>query len=174
MQFVQVRRWAWGASDIAYFVNQAFFKINNIPLHKRISKFFRLLEGHISWSTAPLILLLAAYPVFFFHTSSPTFGFLANELPQYASALQRIAMVGILISLYLSMRSLPPKPERYKRHRTVWMVIQWVYLPVTSIIYSASAAIYSQTRLAFGRYLGFVVTEKASKSERARVHSMLD
>lgn len=174
MQFIQVRRWAWGASDIAYFVNQAFFKPNNIPLNKRLSKFFRLLEGHLSWSTAPLILLLAAYPVFFFHTSSaPPLGFLANEIPQYASVLQRVAMVGILISLYLSMRSLPPKPERYKRHRTVWMVIQWVYLPVTSIIYSSFAAIYAQYRLATGRYLGFIVTEKATKSERADVSAML-
>jgi hypothetical protein len=173
MQFVQVRRWAWGASDIAYVANQSFFKINNIPLHKRVSKFLRLIEGHLSWSTAPLILLLAAYPVFFFHTSSLTFGYLANQLPQYASRLQRVAMVGILISLFLSMRSLPPKPERYKRHRTIWMVIQWVYLPVTSIIYSSFAAIYSQTRLMFGRYLGFVVTEKATKSKRADVGHML-
>jgi cellulose synthase/poly-beta-1,6-N-acetylglucosamine synthase-like glycosyltransferase len=173
MQFVQVRRWAWGASDIAYVANQAFFKINNIPPHKKIAKFFRLLEGHLSWSTAPLVLLLAAYPLLFFHTSSIKFGFLANELPQYASGLQRIAMVGILISLYLSMRSLPPKPLRYKRHRNIWMIIQWVYLPITSIVYSAAAAIYAQTRLALGKYLGFVVTEKASKSERANVGSML-
>ncbi len=169
MQFIQVRRWAWGASDIAYVANQAFFKINNIPLHKRLSKFFRLLEGHLSWSTAPLLLLLAAYPPFFLHPQS----YLANQLPQVASQLQRVAMVGILISLYLSMRLLPPKPERYKRHRTIWMVVQWVYLPITSIIYSSFAAIYSQTRLMFGRYLGFVVTEKATKSTRTDVGSML-
>ncbi|MBX4197437.1 hypothetical protein KW801_02680 [Candidatus Saccharibacteria bacterium] len=173
MQFIQVRRWAWGVSDVAYFANQAFFKINNIPLHKRLSKFLRLLEGHLSWSTAPLILLLAAYPVFFFHTSSPTFGYLANELPQVASGLQRVAMVGILVSLFLSMRALPPKPERYKRHRTIWMVVQWVYLPITSIIYSSFAAIYSQTRLMFGRYLGFIVTEKATKSQRTDVTELL-
>jgi hypothetical protein len=173
MQFIQVRRWAWGVSDVAYFANQAFFKINNIPLHKRLSKFFRLLEGHLSWSTAPLLLLLAAYPVFFFHTSSLTFGYLANELPQIASGLQRIAMVGILFSLFLSFRSLPPKPERYKRHRNLWMVLQWVYLPITSIIYSSFAAIYSQTRLMFGKYLGWVITEKATKSERADVGKML-
>lgn len=173
MQFKQVQRWAWGASDIAYFVNQAFFKINNIPLHKKIAKGWRLLEGHLSWSTAPFILLLAAYPVFIFHTSSNQFGFLANELPQYASGLQRVAMVGILISLFLSMRSLPPKPARYRRHRTVWMIIQWVYLPVTSIVYSALAALNSQTRLAFGKYLGFNVTQKATKSERVEVGELL-
>ncbi|MBX4201680.1 glycosyltransferase family 2 protein [Candidatus Saccharibacteria bacterium] len=169
MQFVQVRRWAWGVSDIAYFANQAFFKINEIPLHKRLSKFGRLIEGHLSWSTAPLILLLAAYPSFFLHPQS----YIANQLPQVASQLQRIAMVGIFVSLFLSMRMLPPKPERYKRHRTIWMVVQWVYLPITSIIYSSFAAIYSQTRLMTGRYLGFVVTEKATKSERADVSSMM-
>jgi hypothetical protein len=174
MQFVQVRRWAWGASDIPYFINQAFFKINQIPMRKKIAKFFRLLEGHISWSTAPLVLLLAAYPLFFFHSSEVSYGaFLPQEVPQYASGLQRIAMVGILVSLYLSVRSLPPKPLRYKRRRTVWMVLQWVYLPITSIIYGAAAAIYSQTRLALGKYLGFVITEKASKSERATVGRMI-
>jgi hypothetical protein len=173
MQFKQVQRWAWGASDIAYFANQAFFKINNIPLHKKIAKGWRLLEGHLSWSTAPLILLLAAYPLFFFHTSSQSFGFLANELPQYASGMQRVAMVGILISLFLSMRSLPPRPLRYKRHRTIWMVVQWVYLPVTSIIYSSFAAINSQTRLMFGKYLGWVATEKVNKSERTATSELL-
>jgi hypothetical protein len=71
------------------------------------------------------------------------------------------------------MRMLPPKPERYKRHRTIWMVLQWVYLPITSIIYSSFAAIYSQTRLMMGRYLGFVITEKATKSERTDVGAML-
>ncbi|HEX5448381.1 MAG TPA: hypothetical protein VFW90_04265 [Candidatus Saccharimonadales bacterium] len=175
MQFKQIQRWAYGASDIAYFTNQAFFKINNIPLHKKIAKGWRLLEDHLSRSTAPLLLLLAAYPVFFFHASSNTLGvgILANELPQYASALQRIAMVGIMISLYLSMRSLPPKPLRYRRHRTIWMIIQWIYLPITSIVFSALAAINSQTRLAFKWYLGFNVTEKVTKSERVEVGSLL-
>jgi hypothetical protein len=165
-QFVQVQRWAWGASDIAYFAYMGFMKKNKIPKSLLIARFSRLLEGHISWSTAPLILLLAAYPPFIFNPDS----YIANQLPQFASQLQRVAMVGILGSLYLSMRSLPPKPERYKRHRNVWMVLQWIYLPVTTIIYSSMAAINSQTRLMLGWYLAkFNVTEKAIKSERVDV-----
>ncbi|HCM51819.1 TPA: hypothetical protein DIS56_01655, partial [Candidatus Saccharibacteria bacterium] len=89
--------------------------------------------------------------------------YLANQLPQIASRVNMVAMSGILVMLFISMRSLPPKPERYKRHRTFWMLLQWVYLPLTIIIYSSFAAIYSQTRLMFGWYLGFVVTEKAVK-----------
>jgi cellulose synthase/poly-beta-1,6-N-acetylglucosamine synthase-like glycosyltransferase len=164
MQFVQVRRWAWGCTDIAYVFNNGFLKKNSIPKGRMIAKFARLLESHISWSTAPLILLLAAYPLFFLHTSSaPPVGYLANQLPHLVSTIQRILMAGILVSLFLSIRSLPPKPERYKRRRNLWMVLQWLYLPLTTLVYSSFAAIYSQTRLMFGRYLGWVITEKAVK-----------
>ena len=164
-QLLQLRRWAWGASDVAYVGYTGFLKPNNIPRHKIWPKFFRLLEGHISWSTAPLLLLLSAYPLFIFHFSSTkTVGFLANELPQFASKLQTIAMVGILITLFLSFLILPPKPERYKRRRSVWMVLQWVYLPFTTLVFNSFAAIYSQTRLMFGWYMDkFDVTDKAVK-----------
>ncbi|HET9850256.1 MAG TPA: glycosyltransferase [Candidatus Saccharimonadales bacterium] len=157
-QFIQIRRWAWGASDVAYVAYTGFLKPNSIPRYKVWSKFFRLLEGHISWSTAPLILLLAALVPFFLHPQS----YLANQLPQVASKLQTVAMLGILVTLFLSWQTLPPKPERYKRRRNIWMVIQWIYLPFTTIIFNSFAAITSQTRLMFGRYLGaFDVTDKA-------------
>lgn len=159
-QFLQVRRWAWGASDIAYVAKMGFLTKNPIPRHKIWAKFGRLLEGHISWSTAPLLLLVAGLVPFFLNPQS----YIANQLPQIASRLQTLAMLGILITLFLSMRTLPPKPARYKRRRTVWMILQWVYLPITSILFGSFAAIYSQTRLAIGWYMGkFDVTEKAVK-----------
>ena len=157
MQFIQVRRWTWGASDIAYVVSNGFLRKNKVPKTKMIARFLRLLEGHVSWATAPIILPLGALEAYLLHPQS----YLANQLPQVASKLQMIAMIGILVSLYVCLKSLPPKPARYKRHRSLWMVAQWLYLPVTSIFYSSFAAIYSQTRLMFGWYLGWVITEKA-------------
>jgi hypothetical protein len=161
-QFIQIRRWAWGASDIAYVAKYAFFTKNSISTFDRLAKFFRLLEGHVSWATSPLILAFGAILPWIFNQSD----FLANQLPQVASRLQTIAMIGIFVSLFFSFKILPPKPERYKRHRTIFMVLQWVLLPVTTIVYSSFAAINSQTRLMFKRYLGkFDVTEKAVKKE---------
>lgn len=157
-QFIQLRRWAWGASDIAYVAKYAFFTKNNIPFHDRFFKFMRLLEGHLSWATSPLILAFGAILPWVFNQTD----FLANQLPQISSRIQTLAMVGILITLFLSFKILPPKPARYKRHRNVLMVLQWGLLPLTTIIYSSFAAINSQTRLMFKRYLGkFDVTEKA-------------
>ncbi|HEU5004964.1 MAG TPA: glycosyltransferase family 2 protein [Candidatus Saccharimonadales bacterium] len=169
MQFIQIQRWAWGASDVAYVAYNGFLKPNRIPKTKVLAKFWRLLEGHLSWSTAPLIIALAALVPFFLNPQS----YIANQLPQVASKLQTVAMVGILMTLYLSFQALPPKPARYKRRRTLWMMVQWIYLPVTTILYNGFAAVNAQTRLMFGWYISkFNVTEKAIKSERADVANM--
>ncbi len=167
-QFIQIRRWAWGATDIAYVAKYGFFKKNKISRTDVWFKFLRLLEGHFSWATAPLILAFGALIPWVFHQTD----FIANQLPQVASRIQTVAMLGILVTLYLSFKILPPKPSRYKKHRTVFMVLQWGLLPLTTICYSAFAAIVSQTRLMFGWYLGkFDVTEKAVVTDSGTVTS---
>jgi len=167
-QFVQLRRWAWGASDIAYVAKYGLLTKNKIPKGQVIVKFLRLLEGHFSWATAPLILTFGALVPWLFNQTD----FLASQLPQVAVVIQRIAMIGILVTLYLSFKILPPKPLRYKRHRTIMMVLQWGLLPITTIVYSSFAALYSQTRLMFGWYMGkFDITEKAIKTDDGIVTS---
>ena len=158
MQFIQLRRWTYGASDIAYVVNQAFYRKNKVPRLDLIPKLWRLIEGHITWAVGPILVLFAGFiPVFFFDKNID-----ADQLPRIVSRIQTIALVVAIITVYLSLKTLPPKPARYKRHRTLWMVLQWVYLPVTTIVYNSFAALYSQTRLMFGWYISkFDVTEKA-------------
>src|SRR3990167_4386554 len=158
-QFVQLRRWAWGVTDIAYVAENAFFKKNNIPKRDKIFKFLRLFEGHITWAVAPLLLAFSAFiPQLF----NPT-DYAANQLPIIASRIETIALTGVFTTLFLSLKTLPPKPKRYKAHRNIFMVIQWVYLPFTTVLYNSFSAINSQTRLMLGKYLDtFDVTEKAA------------
>lgn len=162
-QFIQLRRWAWGASDVAYLADKFFFHKNQMNKADKTFKFLRLLEGHVSWATAPIILLFAAFIPLLFNPED----YAANQLPHLASRVQTFAMAGIVITLFLSIRALPPKPARYKKRRNLWMLLQWVYLPITGIAFNALAAIVSQTRLMFGRYLDkFDVTEKAVKTDK--------
>jgi cellulose synthase/poly-beta-1,6-N-acetylglucosamine synthase-like glycosyltransferase len=161
-QFVQLRRWAWGASDVAYVAEKGFFTKNRIPKLDMTFKFLRLLEGHVSWATAPLILAFSAFVPQLLNPKD----FAANQLPFVASNIQRLAMLGIFTTLYLSLKALPPKPKRYKSHRSLFMVLQWIYLPLTTIGYAAMSALYSQTRLILGKYLDkFDVTDKAVVTE---------
>jgi hypothetical protein len=93
----------------------------------------------------------------------------ANVLPLVVSRVQEIALAGALASVFICFKTLPPKPARYKAHRNILMVIQWIYLPVVGLLYSSSSALYSQTRLMFGWYIGkFDVTEKAVVSEQGQ------
>lgn len=156
-QFLQLRRWAWGASDIAYVAEIGFFK-SKIPKRELIPKFMRLVEGHISWATAPLLLAFAAFIPLLVNPDS----YVSNQLPFVASRVQTVALAGILITMFLSFRTLPPKPKRYKRHRTIFMALQWVLLPFTTIVFYSMSSLYSQTRLMLGKYIGkFDVTDKA-------------
>ncbi|HLZ15360.1 MAG TPA: glycosyltransferase family 2 protein [Candidatus Saccharimonadales bacterium] len=159
-QFVQVRRWTYGASDIAYIANQGFFKKNKVPKGDLMVKFLRILENHVSWAAGALILALAAFVPVLINPQN----YAANQLPIIVSRIQTIGLIGALASLFVALKTLPPRPERYKRHRTIFMILQWVYLPVTTIVYGSLAALYSQTRLMFAWYpTKFDVTEKAVK-----------
>jgi hypothetical protein len=82
--------------------------------------------------------------------------------------MQQVATVGLLITVFLAFKLLPPRPLRYKRHRTVLMVLQWFLMPISAIGYSAGSALYSQGRLFLGRYLDkFDVTDKETHSTAA-------
>lgn len=159
-QFIQLRRWTWGASDIAYCVDQAFYKgrFRRLPKFDLFSKLWRLTEGHVTWAAGPLLVLLGGFIPALFQPDS----FTANQLPIIVSRVQTIALLFALVTVYFALVTLPPKPARYRRHRTLWIVLQWAYLPLTTIIYNSFAALYSQTRLMFGWYISkFDVTEKA-------------
>jgi hypothetical protein len=162
MQFIQLRRWTYGASDIAYVAHQGFFTRNKIPRLELLAKFWRILESHVTWAVGPILVLAGGFIPVLFNPKS----FTANELPVIVSRVQTVALLVVVVTVFLALKTLPPKPARYRRHRTLWMVLQWVYLPLTTIVYNSAAALYSQTRLMFGRYISkFDVTEKAVVSE---------
>jgi hypothetical protein len=161
-QFIQLRRWTWGASDIAYFIDKAFYTKNKVPKIDKWLKLGRLVEGHVSWAVGPILLAFAAFVPVLFNPEN----YAANELPLWVSQIQRIALVGALASIYVCFKTLPPKPARYKNRRTLFMLLQWFYMPVASLVYGSSAALYSQTRLIFGKYLDkFDVTVKSVVTE---------
>ena len=160
-QFLQQRRWAWGVSDVQYVV-RGDITHPQIPLGNRLIQFGRLFESHFSWATAPLILGFVAYlPLYLNHQFS--YQTLAHELPIITSRIMTLSSVTIIVTALISVISLPPRPARYHRSRNIFMLAQWLLLPITSIFFGSFAALNAQTRLMFGRYLEFYTTDKATK-----------
>jgi hypothetical protein len=60
----------------------------------------------------------------------------------------------------------PKRPEHKSRFSYAVMALQWILVPFTMIIFSAIPGLDAQTRLMFGRYMGFWVTPKDKKKPR--------
>ena len=162
--FVQVRRWNYGASDIAY-VGVRLFRSRSkrgMPFFPLLAKFWRLLDGHVTLAImAPMVAFGGWIPLIMNNTSRDM---VVYNLPSVVSMVQTIASIGLLITVLVSLKMLPRRPERYRKGRTILMILQWVLMPVTSILYQSLSAFYAQTRLLLGKYMEkFDVTKKVIK-----------
>ena len=164
-QYKQKRRWAYGIENFPLLA-RAFLANKKIPLRKKSKHLFTMLEGHWSWATnAFVIVLLGWLPVMI---GGPKFNesVLAHNLPYMTRYLMNAALIGLVVSMFLSLMLLPPRPKRYTRKRYIYMFLQWFLVPITAPFLGAMPAIDSQTRILFGKYFGeFWVTEKVRKKE---------
>lgn len=162
-QFLQLRRWTYGVSDIAYMIDRGFFHKNKVPRFGLWARVFRSLEGHITWAAGPILALTGGFVPALFNPQSIT----ANQLPIIVSRIQTIALFFLIATIFICIKTLPPKPARYRHHRSLFMILQWAYLPITAIVFNSFAAFNSQTRLIFGKYIDkFDVTDKAVINEK--------
>ena len=167
-QFKQLQRWGYGASDVPYVAVRLFSRKRTVPFWGTFARFIRLIDGHVSLATMAVLVAFGAWVPLLINPGSAR-DISSHSLPIVVSNIQQVAMIGVFITILLMLKMLPPRPERYRRSRTVFMVLQWILMPFTSICYSAAASLSAQTRLLLGRYLEkFDVTEKATLSSRAK------
>lgn len=160
-QYRQLRRWAWGISDFAYVVQKAAAD-KSISWWRKLGQILRLWEGHWSWAVASIyIAFLGWLPVIFNRGFANTV--LGYNFPIATRIILGLALVGLIVTVILSFLLLPPRPQRYHPIHYLQFVYQWILIPIVSIFLSSLAAIDAQTRLMFGKYLEYQVTEKAIK-----------
>lgn len=163
-QYLQLRRWAWGASDLPYILVNAW-RNKRIPWTNKITQIVRFMEGHFTWATAPILITFVGwFPILL----SPTFkeSLFGQTLAPTASYILTMAMVGMVATILISLLLLPPRPEGLRKRHRLLMVAQWALMPVTTLFFSSLPAIESQTRLMFGKYLEFFVSPKGGKRAR--------
>jgi len=167
-QFIQLRRWAYGASDVPYVATRVLSKKSNVPFFAGFSRLLRLIDGHLTLASVSILVAIGGWVPLFINNQA-YHDVVAHQLPDVISIIQRIALIGLFITVFLSFKMLPPRPERYKRVRTIGMLAQWLLMPVSAIVYSAGSALYSQGRLFLGKYLTkFDVTNKETYATAAR------
>lgn len=160
-QFKQLQRWAWGVSDFPYAVRNSI-RHRRIPWSDKLVQIGRLVESHLSWATASLFITFVAWgPLYLNHNFDNQV--LAHQLPVITGWIIRVTLVGLVLTIFISLISLPPRPARYRRSRSVLMLLQWILFPVTSLAFGSLAAINAQTRLMLNKSLNWQVTPKARR-----------
>lgn len=167
-QYKQKKRWAYNVEYYPHLVPKLLF--GKAPLWDRLYKLYQYVEGNFNWATASvLISSLGLLPLLL---GGPEFldSVVAYNLPAVTQVLLRVAFVFIFFSIYVNLILLPPRPAKYGKFKSVMMYLQWLLVPIVSIIFGSIPAIEAQTRLMLGRYIEFFVTPKVRKGQSTGLH----
>ncbi|OGF27904.1 hypothetical protein A2303_07645 [Candidatus Falkowbacteria bacterium RIFOXYB2_FULL_47_14] len=158
--YKQQRRWGWGVENVPYLLFNALKNWEKIPKGKFLSRIFVQVYGFHSWATNALIIGVIGWLPMLLGGDRFNATVLSTNLPVVTRTLMMIAMSGLILSAIISTLLLPPRPKNYGAVRNAVMVLQWLILPISIIIFGAIPGLDAQTRLMFGKYLGFWVTPK--------------
>jgi hypothetical protein len=158
-QFNQEKRWAWGVADIPY----VLMGLGRTALRGGISRWYRglrYIEEHLSWPLSPFLITFGAgAPKYFNPVYSRTA--LGHLLPNLSSWMltASLASMGVMIIIDRLLKPAPPAGHPLGG----WLhLLEWVLMPAVGIGLSALPGLVAHTRLLFGRYLQYKVTEKLS------------
>jgi len=157
-RYEQCKRHAWGATDIPYAVKEAI-RHPEIPFLVRFFRIFKIIETHFIWSTNWFILTLGALiptivnPVF----QQTALGY---NLPKISQFILTVCLASLVFVIVLDMMFRPPKPKGYPLWRSVFDYLQWLTMPIATLLMSVLPGLDSQTRLMIGKRLEYWVTEK--------------
>ncbi len=163
-QYKQIRRWHWGLENNPYLLF-GFIKNKNIPKSKKRHLSLTMIEKTHSSATNALIIFVLGWLPILAGGSQFTGSVLSFHLPQITRYIMDLAMLGLITSAIMSVAMLPPRPPQYGKGKWVYMFLQWLLFPINFIVFGAIPAIDAQTRLMFGKYMGFWVTPKVRKNQ---------
>jgi glycosyltransferase involved in cell wall biosynthesis len=162
-QYKQKRRWAWGVEHIPYLLKE-MPKHSEISLLSRLRIFGRVVEAHVSQSTAALLIAFAAWLPLLVNPEFRT-TVLACNLPYLARILLTMSWVGLFTSGMISVLLLPKIPQSQSKRKYISTFLMWALVIISAVMFGSIPSIDAQTRLMLGKYLGFWVTPKeASKN----------
>lgn len=165
--YKQQRRWGWGVENLPYLMFNVVKRWDKIKKRSAFSRIFIQIHGFHSWATNALIIACIGWLPIILGGERFNATVLSGNLPQVTRNLMTIAMSGLLFSAIVSTLLLPHRPKSvgfWKRFYTrILAVLEWLLLPASIIIFGAIPALDSQTRLMFGKYMGFLVTPKERK-----------
>lgn len=160
-QYKQKRRWAYNVEYYPTLVPQ-LVKLKT-SLWDRFYKLFQYVEGNYNWATASIVIAALGWLPLVLGGNHFGQTVIALNLPFMTKFLMTLATLFLILSVYINMILLPPRPAKYTHWRTFTMYAQWIFVPIISVVFGALPAVEAQTRLMLGAYMEFWVTPKVRR-----------
>jgi hypothetical protein len=156
--YQQVRRWAWGCSDLPYAVNQAL-QHREVPTMLGLRRLWSLVDAHLTRTTSWFFVTIGRdLPIIMISIAGLT------SLPEWFYGWSRwiltpcLGTLIIMSALDFFMR--PPRPEGFRWWHFIFQYAQWFLMPVITFFFTVLPALDAQLRLALGKRMEYKVTEK--------------
>jgi len=157
--YQQVRRWAWGITDVPYALKMYLKNTDSVPFSRFFFRYLRALEQHLLWPVNWFMLTFGATipPLI-----NPTFKqtSLGYSLPGIAGLILTFAAVGMLAIIVVDILMRPPRPESFRKWYVPLLVVQYIFMPLTGFLFGALPGMDAHMRLLLGKRLEYKVTEK--------------
>ena len=160
--YKQKRRWAWGVENFPL-IMRAFLQSDKISLWEKIRHGFKMYEGHVSWASWGFILSIIGWLPVMAASHAFESSVVYYNVPFIAQTIFNLAFCSLVISISLSIALLPKTNRRFGWLLKVVHALEWLLVPIILLFLSALPALDAQTRLMFGRYMEFWVTDKNRK-----------
>lgn len=157
-QYEQLKRWAWGVSDDAYIIKQ-YIMAKDIPFWDKTIRVLKTVEDHFLW---PVNWFAVTITAFLPPLLNPEFNrtILGKTLPQVSSTLLTFALISLVTIFVIDAINRPPRPNKRKVLSYIFQPLEFLMLPIIGFFFSALPGIDAHTRLMFGKYIEYKVTEK--------------
>lgn len=156
--YEQKKRWAWGVSDIPFFVQMLMRNSGGSFLNKLV-RLFRVVEDHLLWpvnwfvTTAGVAISTLVNPNF----RRTTIGFM---LPKISSAILSVALIFLVVILIVDAKNRPSRPKEFPKWKAWLGPLEFILMPVVGFFFVSLPGLDAHTRLMLGKYLEYRVTEK--------------
>jgi hypothetical protein len=161
--YQQIRRWAWGVSDIPYLALRTL-RARHIPLHLRIARLGWYVEEHLVWPSHWFLLTLGGLlpPLI-----NPGYARTALAIWQSSavSTLLGLCLPSLVLAIIADVLLRWRSDDEMNLLKALGGLAGFAILPLTGLALVALPALDAHTRLLLGRTLAYRVTEKFSGNQ---------
>ena len=157
--YKQKRRWAWGVENFPLMM-RGFIRSRRIPLRTKLQHAVKLFELHLAWATWGFILSFLSWLPVLLARGEFSSTVLYYSAPRVTAVIWNLAGLGFATTTVISLALLPKDTSPHALRRKLLFTLEWLATPLVLPFLTAMPALDAQTRLMFGRYMEFWVTDK--------------